>query len=86
MRHVGGQNRVLESVKQVLNTVKQVLDTVKQVLNTVKQVIEQSKTQSNGRVIPLNQYKPAWDPEYRVCSYTPRFSYDGLKVRVAVVG
>ena len=34
-----------------------------------------SKTQSNGRVNLNLRYKPVWDPETRVCSDTPRFSY-----------
>ena len=28
---------------------------------------------------PIIQYKPAWDPIIRLCSYTPRFSYKVLK-------
>ena len=76
------QNRVLNSVKQVLNTVKRVLNSVKQVLNTVKQVLNSVKhgqislrTQSNGRVNLPDPINPSWDPEYGVCSLTPRFSY-----------
>ena len=51
-------------------------------------VIKQSKTQSNGRVNPPKpqiQYKPAWDPEYWVCSQTPRFSYSVPETCVGAV-
>ena len=72
---------ILRSIK-VLNSVKQVLNIVKLVLNSVKQVLKLVKTQSNGRVNLPTVNKPVWDPEYGVCSYTPRFSYECPKVTV----
>ena len=44
--------------------------------NSVKQCQNSVKTQSNGRVNHPKLNKPVWDPEYGLCSYTPRFSYD----------
>ena len=73
---------VNNSVKWVLNSVNWVLNTVKRVLNTVKPVMNRPQTQSNGRVNLINQYKPVWDPEYAMCSYTPRFSYEVPKTAV----
>ena len=53
---------------------------------SVKQVLNMVKTQSNGRVNQYIEYKPVRDPEYPVCSYTPRFSYSVLKPAVSTVG
>ena len=63
MRHEGGPEKVINSVKQVINSVKQVLNTVKQVLNSVKTVIKQSYSQSNGRVNSIYSINQSRDPK-----------------------
>ena len=49
------------------------------VLYSVKHGPKLSKTQSYGRVNLLDLNIPVWDPDSRVCSATPRFSYGMLK-------
>ena len=50
-----------------------------------KTVINLVELQSNGRanLINLNILNMGpWDPKYRVCSYTPRFSYSVTKTAI----
>ena len=64
---------------------KQVLNSVKQVLNSVKHGHKLSKTPSNGRVnlkYSINQPGSVLEAGSYVCSYTPRFSYEGPETGV----